>query len=801
MNLFKRIRDWLIVFFSGMFDRQYYFEQNPDVKCRTKFALRHFIRHGAFEGRNPSEKFNCEFYCKMYPDVEKSGINPLIHYLRFGKKENRDIVLTQDQLDYWFACNRPTDLTCKDVLFVDGVGNNLPQCHRYRIEHQREQLEAANLTTDEVYYLSLNSEWIRYYRVLIFYRCPFTDEIGKAIELAKAHNKRVLYDIDDLVFDTKYTDQIPYIQQMSPEDRKNYDDGVILMQKTLSLCDGAITTTEELKDALLEYTPNVFINRNRASEKMWALSESAYTKRMAGVNAPEETVVLGYFSGSITHNSDFSLIQAEIVELLKKYSFLRLKFAGYLDLPEELQPYADRVIPLPFVSWDKLPELISSVDVNLAPIEDTVFNRAKSENKWMEAALVRVPTVASDCGAFRRVIENGVTGLLCSSAEEWETSLEKLILDPNLRRTIGKNAYQHCKKNYLTTNTGVELARFLNHTAAPHMGIVLPGMGISGGVMVALTHAAFMQETGWDVDILSPESKEDGIEYRGHHYYVFNYCEKSSTSFYDVLVATLWSTVSYVCGYWRAVKKIYLVQNYETDFYLYPDELRIQAEATYSEQRGLNYLTISKWCEEWLREKYYQNAYFIPNGIVLNDFQVVSRDFQKEKIRILIEGDCGSQHKNVDESFEIVSRLDPSEFEIWYMSYNARPKENYRVDRFLSHIPYEKVAQIYEQCDILLKTSRLESFSYPPLEMMATGGYCVVAQNEGNAEFIKDGYNCLSYSLGDIDQAVAAIHRLCVDAKLREQIFAGAVATARSRDWASIRPQIIEYYSSGLESE
>ena len=41
---------------------------------------------------------------------------------------------------------------------------------------------------------------------------------------------------------------------------------------------------------------------------------------------------------------------------------------------------------------------------------------------------------------------------------------------------------------------------------------------------------------------------------------------------------------------------------------------------------------------------------------------------------------------------------------------------------------------IYSECDILLKSSWLESFSYPPLEMMATGGYCIVAPNDGNKE-------------------------------------------------------------------
>lgn len=36
---------------------------------------------------------------------------------------------------------------------------------------------------------------------------------------------------------------------------------------------------------------------------------------------------------------------------------------------------------------------------------DTLFNRAKSENKWMEAALVQVVTVASKVGHLKNALK------------------------------------------------------------------------------------------------------------------------------------------------------------------------------------------------------------------------------------------------------------------------------------------------------------------------------------------------------------------------------------------------------------
>jgi len=81
-------------------------------------------------------------------------------------------------------------------------------------------------------------------------------------------------------------------------------------------------------------------------------------------------------------------------------------------LPEELESFSSRIDIVPNVDWRELPKLYASVDVNLAPLVDTLFNRAKSENKWTEAALVSVPTVASGAGAFTEVIASGKTGIL-----------------------------------------------------------------------------------------------------------------------------------------------------------------------------------------------------------------------------------------------------------------------------------------------------------------------------------------------------------------------------------------------------
>lgn len=687
----------------------------------------------------------------------------------------------------------------KDVLFINGVDfQALPHPPRYRVLHQIEQLKANNIDCDQNFYLHLNFDQVRNYRVFIIYRAPYNEQLGKFIRKAKELNKTVIYDIDDLVIDTKYTDTIKYLKTMSPEEKAGYDQGVRDMQKTLSMCDAVITTTEGMANELKKYCPKVFINRNTASEEMVSLSEEAYQKMRAS-KANEDTrsvIKLGYFSGSITHNDDFILIQSAIEKLMKKYTNVELHIVGLLDIPKEFESFKERVIAHPFVNWKELPELIASVDINLAPLENSIFNEAKSENKWVEAALVRVPTVASNLGAFKRMIKNGITGVLCENTyESWYGALESLILEKNKREKIAFNAYHFCIENCTTVLTGFSLASFLRSMMKPNIAFVLPALNISGGIMVAFEHCKVLKKKGYDVTIINDDFDEkhwvsfDGIEFPviPSRYSYF----KGS---FDKVVATMWSTVKFLEKYTNIKQRYYLVQNFETNFYTYNDALRIEANSKYSPNVPVNFLTISKWCRKWLLEKYDKEAKYIPNGIHFQNYKGERRSFNDRKIRVLIEGDCGVYYKNVDESFKITNQLDRNKFEVWYLSYNAKPKDWYKVDKFYNKVPFEEVSKIYKNCDILLKTSILESFSYPPLEMMATGGFVVAVPNGGNIEYLNHEENCLFYEQGNIEEGFKSILRICSDSTLRDRLYENGVKTALDRDWEKLKNKIVTFY-------
>ena len=74
---------------SGCFDAAFYLNRYPDVALSGVDPIVHYVRYGAGEGRNPHPGFDTGFYCSTYPDVTKRGANPLTHYILHGRAEGR----------------------------------------------------------------------------------------------------------------------------------------------------------------------------------------------------------------------------------------------------------------------------------------------------------------------------------------------------------------------------------------------------------------------------------------------------------------------------------------------------------------------------------------------------------------------------------------------------------------------------------------------------------------------------------------------------------------------------------------
>lgn len=339
----------------------------------------------------------------------------------------------------------------KKVLFVV---EEITFSSRYRVEHLREQLlhqgiRSKCVTIDEAYKVDL-----RPYCTIVVYRSSNAGLVRKLVKNAHGLGKKVYYDIDDYIFNYTAICNLKFLQG---SDYSNFDQYSNNIRKAMELCDGFIVSTTNLKSAVQKdfHKKEVFINRNVASMEMLTLSLGVHKKR-------EDNIIrLGYFSGSKTHNEDFEQIKDEILFVMKNNPNVYLYIGGQIELTKDFNCVKDRVEKFDFVSWRKLPQLIAKADINLMPLEGTFFHACKSENKWMEAALVNVPTVASWNTELAGAIEDGVTGFLCKEQSEWRLILQKLIDDINLRSEIAKAAHEKVLQHYNTFGVEPEIVKIL----------------------------------------------------------------------------------------------------------------------------------------------------------------------------------------------------------------------------------------------------------------------------------------------------------------------------------------------------
>jgi len=346
-----------------------------------------------------------------------------------------------------------------DVLIItNGVGDSA----RYRAHNVAEELNENGIECSVA--LQDNSKLLKFadeFKVFVFHRTIFTDSIKKLVEEIKEQKKEIIFEADDLLYDPKFLKLMAGFEKMNSLEKKMYKNGLggeILTDSYVKVC---TTTTTFLAKKLEGKNKKVFIVSNKLSKEDVRWAEEILKNKKERNN---KEVVIGYFSGTISHNKDFATITNPIMKILEKFPQVKLFLAGPLNPADELvQKFENRIISTSYVPRKKHLENVASVDINISPLElGNPFCEAKSELKLFEAGIMKVPTVAVANQTFSEAIEDGKDGLLAKSEKEWEEQLEKLILDKKLRIKIGENAHKKALKNYTTKNTkNIEYYKFL----------------------------------------------------------------------------------------------------------------------------------------------------------------------------------------------------------------------------------------------------------------------------------------------------------------------------------------------------
>jgi len=198
---------------------------------------------------------------------------------------------------------------------------------------------------------------------------------------------------------------------------------------------------------------------------MLDLSAQAWAERQhrLGQDDPLQPVVIAYFSGTGSHDRDFETIAEPLAWIMSVYPQVWLHIGGHLNLGPAFEPFWDRIRRTPYVTWRELPHLVAQADINLAPLEqDNPFCQAKSEIKFVEAALVGVPTVASCVEAYEYAINDGQDGILASTPDGWRAALKTLLDHPDQRLALGEAARHFVYTHYTPERRAEELWAILD---------------------------------------------------------------------------------------------------------------------------------------------------------------------------------------------------------------------------------------------------------------------------------------------------------------------------------------------------
>lgn len=270
---------------------------------------------------------------------------------------------------------------------------------------------------------------LKQYDILIPQGVVSLDALTMMLELKRDCGVKIVMDFDDMI-------------QVTP-DNPNYKDHMVMdscaiLSSFAKFVDGITCTNEYLAEDLRKLNKNVYIVPNYMDLEYWKLP------------LPErgEKVRICYV-GSVTHLLDLTGVADSIKRVLDKYGDkIELFMVGDLRWKEVFKGYpnVECFLGVPFDSYaHRLNGL--AMDIGIAPLNDTPFNRSKSPIKWMENTIAGGVTLASPT-VYSNVIKEGINGFIAQDSDEWFDKLCMLIDNKELRQKVWSNAYNEVINDY-----------------------------------------------------------------------------------------------------------------------------------------------------------------------------------------------------------------------------------------------------------------------------------------------------------------------------------------------------------------
>jgi spore maturation protein CgeB/Tfp pilus assembly protein PilF len=255
------------------------------------------------------------------------------------------------------------------------------------------------------------------------------------IEEARLYGKPIIYEIDDNLVDPLPPYHPVYSYYCKPVRNQ--------VERYIRKADIVTVSTEALKERFDEFNGIVRVIPNTIDFRFVTTSKNKTGRLRIG------------YSGTKTHKGDFEAVLPALTRLAREYrDRISLVFLGYL--PQELQGIEG------VEEWQYTYEYSEylrrlgglGIDISIAPLKDNVFNRYKSNIKYVEYAASGIAGVYSRCTAYADSVTDGFTGILVDHHEEgWYQAIKTLLDDSLKRKRIAAEAYKDIKRRFTIHRT------------------------------------------------------------------------------------------------------------------------------------------------------------------------------------------------------------------------------------------------------------------------------------------------------------------------------------------------------------
>lgn len=661
----------------------------------------------------------------------------------FGILKNFELFFLFDKFKCKFFKRKPSLLygSSYDLIYVIGCING--ESKRYRVHNINNFLKNFGFKT-----LVINSnnsniiedKNISAKSIIIFRASLANKKIRNLVEYCKIKKIKIIFDVDDLIFMPEIINQIYSVKIMSYINKRRYLLDVIGYRDLLKKSDKVIVPTEFLKSVVTQLEKKCSVIPNTLNENQKYFSERNQKK----INS--DKILVGYFSGSKTHEADFLECEEAIFQKMSDVDNLYLKIVGYLNLDKKWDIFGDRVIRKNFCDEENMLRELLDCDINIAPLElGNIFCDGKSELKYFEAALLQVPTIASSTATFSGCINSWSNGVLASTAQDWGLALEKLIFDSDLRSRLGESAKLHAIQNYYIDNNlekillGYDIDYFVkNKKENYNITFIVPGIKLaSGGHRNIFRIAYYLSKYGHNVTLLFTDTllSPGYIKYIiSENYYPIDcnielYSGEIKLS-EDIIIATHWKTVDIALLSKDKASLIYFIQDFEPAFYPMSAEY-IMSENTY--KSGLYCICSGRWIADYLKRNYLIDADYFNFPIDKQIYYKRNRKNTNKRILFFAKPEMPRRcFKLGMRVMQIIKSLKP-EIEIVLFGSNQIFKEHLNFDCVkMGQLPdLNSLAELYSSSDIGVVFSTTNP-SLIPYEMMACGLPVVDLKREGN---------------------------------------------------------------------